>query len=72
MYQSISHPASCACFGGAKIEIDPQSWQGFWDAENAISSEEAILKSYLGTSASSALISVSDKLARREEMGLQV
>ena len=70
MYQFISHPASCACCGGGKIEIDPQSWQGFWDAENAFSPDEAILKSYLGSSASATLISESDALARRDEMGL--
>ena len=70
MYQFISHPASCACCGGGKIEIDPQFWRGFWDAENALSPDEAILKSYLGTSASATLISESDALARRDEMGL--
>ena len=66
MYQFIFHPASCACCGGATIEIDPQSWQGFWDSENAISPDEAILKSYLDTSASSALISVSAVILNTE------
>ena len=42
MYQFISHPASYTCCGGAKIEIDPKSWQGFGDAENAISPDVAL------------------------------
>ena len=70
MYEFISHPASCTCCGGGKIEIDPQSWQGFGDGENALSPEEAILKSYIGTSADVTLISESDALARRDEMGM--
>ena len=69
MDQLLFHPPSCACCGG-NIEIDPWGWQGSLNSNEALSAEEIILKSYLGSDASATLISESDALSRRYEMGL--
>jgi Ca2+-binding RTX toxin-like protein len=63
-YQFLSHPASCACCGGGLFDfISP-------DETMTLSPSQWINKLYSGNQANTTLISESDVLSRKSEMGL--